>query len=168
MSINNERPPFNQVTETHMGWLSESNNQMTGETDLNRLLSSMAPRLLDDEFVFFSIPGAGYGDHADLSPKASFIEDEGLTLVITRDRADQAGIPYGSVFRCITLTVHSNLDAVGFTAAVSRQLAKNGICANVTAAYYHDHIFVTSGKEQRALAVLDDLTRGFKPDLEKK
>ena len=62
---------------------------MSGETNLNKLLSSMSPKLLVDEYVFCSV--------------------------------------------------------------------KNGISANVVAAYYHDHIFVQSVKAELALDALNDL-----------
>ena len=84
------------------------------------------------------------------------MEAEGLTLVITKDNADKAKLEYESVFKCITLLIHSSLEAVGLTAAVSTKLAENGISANVVAAYYHDHIFVQSVKAEIALDALHD------------
>ena len=129
---------------------------MSGETNLNKLLSSMSPKLLDDEYVFCSVENGQYGDFIDLSPLATYIEAEGLTLVITKDNADKAELEYESVFKCITLLIHSSLDAVGLTAAVSTKLAENGISANVVAAYYHDHIFVQSVKAELALDALHD------------
>lgn len=59
-------------------------------------------------------------------------------------------------FRQITLTVHSSLEAVGLTAAVSTKLASKGISANVIAAYYHDHIFVQSSKADAGLLALQE------------
>ena len=129
---------------------------MSGETNLNKLLSSMSPKLLDDEYVFCSIENGQYGDFIDLSPLATYMEAEGLTLVITKDNADKAELEYESVFKCITLLIHSSLEAVGLTAAVSTKLAENGISANVVAAYYHDHIFVQSVKAELALDALHD------------
>ena len=65
-------------------------------------------------------------------------------------------LAFESVFRGITLTIHSSLDAVGLTAAVSGKLAANNISANVIAAYYHDHIFVQTEKAELALKVLNE------------
>lgn len=129
---------------------------MAGETDLASLLSSMAPELVEGGFVFCTLENACYGDFAQLLPLASFREREGVTLVLPRNGADEAGLTYESVFRCITLTVHSSLDAVGLTAAVCARLAQRGISANVIAAYYHDHIFVQSERATEALAVLKE------------
>ncbi|MEH6455812.1 MAG: ACT domain-containing protein [Cocleimonas sp.] len=129
---------------------------MSGETNLNKLLSSMSPKLLDDEYVFCSVENGQYGDFIDLSPLATYMEAEGLTLVITKDNADKSELEYESVFKCITLLIHSSLEAVGLTAAVSTKLAENGISANVVAAYYHDHIFVQSVKAELALEALHD------------
>jgi uncharacterized protein len=127
---------------------------MAGERDLDKLLASLSPRLMDDDFVFCTIKGATYGDFADLSPLASFSEDEGLTLVLTKENADKAGFPHESLFKCITLDVHSSLEAVGLTAAVSRRLADRGISANIIAAYHHDHVFVQAEKADDAREAL--------------
>ncbi len=130
---------------------------MAGEQDLDKLLASMQPNLLPDDFVFCTAEKLSYGDLAELQPIASYQEKEGLTLVITRQAADAAGLTYESVFNCITLMVHSSLDAVGLTAAVANSLAVNGISANMIAAYYHDHVFVPKDKAQLALQLLTEL-----------
>jgi hypothetical protein len=75
-------------------------------------------------------------------PIASFMETEGLTLVLSKASADALGMDYEGVFNCITLNVHSSLEAVGLTAAVAGKLAEQGISANIIAGYFHDHVFV--------------------------
>jgi len=127
---------------------------MTGETDLTTLLSNLSPSLGPHDYVFCTIADASYGDFAEHQPLASFMETEGLTLVLLKSSADAAGLTYNGSFRCITLNVHSSLEAVGLTAAVATRLAGQGISANVVAAFYHDHIFVGSADADRALALL--------------
>lgn len=128
---------------------------MVGETNLSKLLASMSPKLMPGEYVFCSVQGE-YSDFNELSPLASYREAEGLTLVISKEKAIANKLSYESVFRGITLTVHSSLDAVGLTAAVSTKLAEKDISANVIAAYYHDHIFIQSEKAELALEALDE------------
>lgn len=132
---------------------------MAGETDLNKLLASLAPHLMAGDFVFCTVKGGTYGDFAELSPMACFRETEGLTLLVTRESADNAGFSYQSIYKGITLKAHSSLEAVGLTAAVSGKLAQRGISANVIAAYYHDHIFVPVEKADKALLALNELGR---------
>ena len=138
---------------------------MAGERDLQALLATMQPRLLAGEFVFCSAQGMGYGDLDELQPLACFREEEGLSLLLPRAAAELHNLEYETVFRGITLTVHSSLDAVGFTAAVASRLAANGIPANVIAAYYHDHIFVPAALAERAMQCLSDQSLGT-PDPE--
>jgi uncharacterized protein len=130
---------------------------MSGETDLDTILASMNPQQSPQEFVFCTFPEARYGDHAMLDPVASVTEQEGLTLVLPRDQADVSGLPYETVFRRITLSVHSSLTAVGLTAAVATRLAERGISANVVAGFYHDHIFVQSELAEEAVTALREL-----------
>ncbi len=134
---------------------------MTGEDNLHKLLSMMQPKLQAEEYIFYSAPGK-YGDHADLSPIASFCEEEGLTLVVPLAAARAGGLAFTSTFKLITLTVHSSLEAVGLTGAVSGRLAQKGISANIFAAFYHDHIFVQTEKAEAALQALQELGNEFK------
>jgi hypothetical protein len=129
---------------------------VAGETNLIKLLASMKPVLLAQEYVFCTIKGAQYGDYAEISPLASYLESEGLTLLVSRDNAQQANLKYEGVFKCITLAVHSSLETVGLTAAVSSKLTEKGISANVIAAYYHDHFFVQAEKADMAIAALNE------------
>ncbi|MEM7126677.1 MAG: ACT domain-containing protein [Chloroflexota bacterium] len=131
---------------------------MTSITDLKTLLKEMAPRLREGVYVFATFKSATYGDRAELEPVASFQEDEGLTLVIPKEQADNHQIPYETTLNAITLTVHSSLEAVGLTAAVANKLAEHGISANVIAAFYHDHIFVPSDRAEDALNALRELS----------
>lgn len=117
----------------------------------------MNPILVTGEFVFITLSDAAYGNAAHLAPIASFIESEGLTLIIPKDRADAEAVDYDGTLRMITLQVHSSLNAVGLTAAVSKQLAIEGIPANMVAANFHDHIFVPSHMADEALRALQQI-----------
>lgn len=130
---------------------------MAGITELERLLSSMSPCLLEDEVVFCHVKGA-LKEYTKLELIATFIETEGLTLVLPKAEAVKAKLSFESVFQQITLNVHSSLEAVGLTAAVASKLADRGISANVIAAYYHDHIFVPSLDAQKALLALQEFS----------
>jgi len=132
---------------------------MIGEKNLSKLLPTMSPALIAGEFVFCSFEKSRYGDHPELGPIASVTENEGLTLVIPKSKADEHKIKYASVFRCITLNVHSSLDAVGLTAAFSSKLTEHGISANVVAGYFHDHIFVQKKLAEKAIDAINELTR---------
>lgn len=131
---------------------------MSGETDLGRMLEQLSPVLVSGTFVFCTVKGQ-YSDYAELSPRGSFVEEEGLTLILDQPTADAAGIAYETVMRMITLSIHSSLDAVGLTAAVSAKLTEHEISANVVAAFYHDHIFVQADKAELAVSVLSSLAK---------
>jgi hypothetical protein len=74
----------------------------------------------------------------------TFTEEEGLTVILSQEEADAAGLAYDLATEWITLTVHSALDGVGLTAAVSEALAGAGISCNVAAAAHHDHLSASS------------------------
>lgn len=130
---------------------------MAGIKDLEELLRSMCPELADAEFVFCTVKG-DVAEYILLNPIATFIESEGLTLVLEKSVAEKAGLDFEGSYRKITLTVHSSLEAVGLTAAVSTKLASKQISANVIAAYYHDHIFVQASRANDAMAALEEFS----------
>ena len=130
---------------------------MSGIIEINELLKTMSPALQSGEFVFSTVSGE-LSEYAHLNPLASFIETEGLTLILKIEEADKAQIAYEGKYSQITLTVHSSLEAVGLTAAVANKLTEKGISANVVAAYYHDHIFVQTEKAEEALLALQEFS----------
>jgi len=79
----------------------------------------MEPDLLPGRFVFTTTPHPP----REATPVALVREDEGVTLVLMQDEADRFGLDYDYIAAMITLRVHSSLDAVGLTAAVSAALA---------------------------------------------
>lgn len=129
---------------------------MVGEVDLEKLLALLQPKLLPGLYVFCTVEKTQRADLNSLRPLATYQEEEGLSLLLEKQTADAVGMKYTSLFRGITLSVHSSLDAVGFTAAVANKLASKGISANVIAAYYHDHVFVPAGKAELALSILTE------------
>jgi hypothetical protein len=114
----------------------------------------MRPELREGRFVFVALPEVPVG----LDPVAWVREDEGVTVVLRQHEADRRGLHYDFVAAMITLRVHSSLDAVGLTAAVSGPLADAGISCNVIAGYYHDHLFVPDEQGQTAMRLLNDLS----------
>jgi hypothetical protein len=130
---------------------------MAGETDLGILLKSMKPVLAEGEFVFCTT-SQPLREAVRLEPLGLFQEEEGLTLMLSRERADAAGLPYTAVFRKVTLSVHSSLEAVGFLAAISTRLAAHGISVNAVSAYFHDHLFVPAARAEETLALLQAAT----------
>ena len=109
---------------------------MSGEATQSVLLANMEPEL------------------AALDPIGLFREREGITAILPLPVARRLGLPDPTVLRGIVLNIHSSLETVGLTAAISGRLAAVGISANVVAAFYHDHIFVPARDADRALAAL--------------
>jgi hypothetical protein len=125
---------------------------MSGERKLSNLIKGMKPQLQAGEYVFCTL--ADNQIPKDVQPIGIFREAEGTTLIITKQEADRLFIPYSFVAAWITLTVHSSLEAVGLTAAISAELTKAGISCNVVAAYYHDHLFVAQKDARRTVEIL--------------
>lgn len=129
---------------------------MKGETELYKLLQNMKPELHEGEYVFCLFDSMESAlAHA---PVCLFQENEGVTAILLKQAVDSAKFSYSASFAWITLTVHSSLEAVGLTAAVSSAMTDANISCNVVAAFYHDHIFVPAADAERAMETLLKLT----------
>lgn len=136
---------------------------MTGEKNLQTLLAAMHPVLREGEYVYVLWP---HGRPLAAGIEAAVREAEGLTVVLPRAEADALGLDYDFVAAWITLEVHSDLEAVGLTAAVSRALTDAKISCNVLAGFHHDHLLVPVGDSARALEALAELAAANATDPE--
>ncbi len=128
---------------------------MTEERDLAALLRGLSPRLNHGCFVYTQVRT---GVPAAADPIVMVREDEGMTLILAQEEADQLDLAYEFVAAWITLEIHSALEAVGLTAAVSQVLTGVGISANVVAGYTHDHVFVPFERADDAMRALATLS----------
>lgn len=130
---------------------------MAGESDLTTLLRSMHPVLRDGDYVYALWP---HGKPLEGHIEAAVREAEGLTVVLRREEAGRLGLAYDFAAAWITLQIHSALEAVGLTAAVSAALTAAGISCNVLAGFHHDHLLVPSAERGHAMEVLGLLGQG--------
>ncbi len=135
---------------------------MAGETDLALLIKGMTPILNKGDYIFATVKDISAIDRNDTI--CEFNEEEGVSVVIEKRKADELMLDYTFISTWITLKIHSSLDAIGLIALVSKVLAKNHISCNVIAGYYHDHIFVAKKDAIRAINVLTDLSNNHKQD----
>jgi uncharacterized protein len=129
---------------------------VSGEKDLSKLLKTLKPKLHTGRYVFCTIKNIADIDNADVV--LIFKEEEGYTIVVDKQLADQLNLAYNFISSWITLTVHSSLEAVGLTSAFSQALANENISCNVVAGYFHDHLFVDERDAERALTILKKLS----------
>jgi hypothetical protein len=125
--------------------------------DLDELLRSLDPRLNPGAYVFVSLPE---GQRVEPSKAVAFIrEAEGVSVVMDATVAAAAGFAVVQTYAWISLSVHSDLQAVGLTAAIARVLATAQIACNVIAGARHDHLFVPAHQAQAAMTELLALQR---------
>ena len=120
-------------------------------TDLRALLIGMEPTLSKRAWCFHTIADTRF------IPETAFAvirEDEGICCVIPAEAAPADA----RRFARITLRIHSDLEAVGLTSAVSGALATSGIACNAIAGLHHDHLFVPWDLREDALRVLNRLS----------
>lgn len=133
---------------------------MTGERDLPTLLGSMHPVIHDDIYVFVTATSTVGAE--TFEPRLLFVEEEGVTFILTETEAKNYGLDYKFPCRMITLNVYSSLDAVGLIAAVTAHLAKESISVNTVSAFFHDHLFVPTDRADDAMSALRELSERFR------
>jgi hypothetical protein len=133
---------------------------MTGYKDLSYLLKNMEPVHILGTYVFAAVSEDTLKT-LGTAPRLVFREHESITVIVTKEIADANSLSYGSVWGLITLTVHSDLEAVGFLAKITSILAEAGITVNTVSAFYHDHLFVPEQRVDETLTLLRNLSNSI-------
>lgn len=118
--------------------------------DGTEMVRRMRPERVAGRYVFRSLSPAELAARLP-EIRGVFVESEGPSAILPAAPGDTDAMAQ------ITLQVHSALDGVGLTAAVSGALAARGIPCNMVAALHHDHVFVPEDRAEAALAVLTAL-----------
>jgi hypothetical protein len=127
-------------------------------SDLATLLATLRPALDATAWAWCVLPdGVAPADALALAC-ACVREDEGTTVVVPEAAAAARGWPVAFRSARVTLSVHSDLAAVGLTAAVAGALAESGIACNVIAGVHHDHLFVPFESAEATMATLHALS----------
>lgn len=127
---------------------------MSGERDLDVILEELEVDRRPGAFAYILAITGGAPP-----PELFAMIDEGATTAYVVDADSPLGREASFRAAWLTLTVHSALEAVGLTAAVSTALAAADIPANMLAGFYHDHILVPEERADEAIAVVRSLRR---------
>lgn len=129
------------------------------ERDLSKLLSSLHVVRRDGIWRFETI-ASDQSSWAELISLRSvrdiamlFQETEGLTVIT----AASENTSKDNQWAWLELSVYSDLQAVGFLAAVAQALSKADIPCNAVAAFHHDHIFVPIDRADDAIVAIHAL-----------
>lgn len=136
---------------------------MNTDRDLADLISNMQPVLNPGRYAFAVLP-AGTALQ-ELPLLACMREAEGMTVIVDEESAIASALSIRFTAAWITLSVQSDLSAVGLTAAFSSALAKAGISCNVVAGVFHDHLFVPVDQAAQAMLALHALQQAILPIL---
>jgi uncharacterized protein len=128
---------------------------MSGLTDLQQTLQSLKVICDDVEYSFASVEDESIIDRNTVL--ATFHENGRLATIAPKAYLDSLGIENEGPYAKLTIDVHTSLELVGLTAVMATALAKQGISANVVAAFYHDHVFVQYALRDKAIGILEDL-----------
>jgi hypothetical protein len=123
------------------------------------LLTTLKTSLSPATYVFVTVTQSiqEYKPLPTLDIQMLFREAEGTTIITTLESAQSHKLEYTFPCKMITLNIHSSLEAVGFMAAVSAKLTEKGIGVNPVSGFYHDHCFVSVGREEEAMNLLDEM-----------
>lgn len=129
-----------------------------GEKNLQTLLKSMQPTLLDGTWSFVTVPN-GKPLPQGVNPLMTYREVEGVTLLLDDVDVAKSGLVAAFHSKGISLNVNSSLYAIGFLAAISEALAKQAMSINIVSAFHRDYLFVPVARVEEALQVLKKLAR---------
>lgn len=126
---------------------------MVGESNLKTLLENMRPSIQKEPFAFLT-SDKDFPGEIQKEAIMVFRETEGMTVILNERVANKFNFSARDRWAMITLTIHSDLNAVGFLAAITKKLAEAQISVNAVSAYFHDHLFVLWDKRDETMKIL--------------
>jgi len=156
-----------------LGDSSPGDHLHKGATDLSMILSTLNVVRHPGTFYYASVPDAVVNDFfqtvnfTDIIMTCKEPADQATTVILDKTlvegiyqdvfaTTDEIHIMHDFPAAWLQLEMHTSLNAVGVTAAISKVLGEAKISANVIAAYYHDHVFVHEKDADRAIQVLTE------------
>lgn len=138
--------------------------KMAEISELNELMKKMKLKLEKEKYYIGSF------DEGEMMTLANYLdyivcvykEKEGLTGIFTEDILEDMKTITDKVmgpFALITLEVHSDLLADGFTAKTASILAEEKIICKIVSAYHYDHVFVQYERKKDAMIALEKLQK---------
>ena len=140
----------------------------SGETDLATILTTLTVVRRPGAFHVTSLLFAEAGEltlGAGIEALIREPDEGGDSITVVCDEATLVERGWSSTFAAawLTLDVHTSLEAIGLTAAISKALGAAGIPCNVVAGYLHDHILVPVERADDAIGRLHALRDGARP-----
>lgn len=134
----------------------------TGETDLERIMASLSVSRRSGRFHVVSVAaddatGLTVGSGIEALIREPEVFGETVTVVCDAATATRNGWSSAITAAWLTLDVHTSMEAIGLTAAISKALGAARIPCNVLAGSHHDHILVPVDDADRAIDVLQSL-----------
>ena len=126
--------------------------------NLDLLIRNMQP-VRGPDYAFCQVDEPTYKATA-VTPLAMFREAEGVTVIFPLTEVDKLRFPVTWVGTLITLNVNSSLDAVGFIAKITSELASANISVNAFSPVSHDHLFVKPDDADSTMEILRKMTQG--------
>lgn len=133
---------------------------MAGIKDLTEIFKHLQIDINEVNAVYVTVPTDFDQDLLNFEPICMFKENEGTTLIIPESQASRIDFEKSKPMAWLTVKAHTDLESIGFTAALSAALWSVEIICNVIAGYYHDHLFVPVDDAQRAKDTLEELRAG--------
>ncbi len=130
---------------------------MSNRTSLQDVLQSIDPSLSSETYVYVGVPTQSLLKVLGYEPIAFFRENEGITLLMRKEDADNNFLKYDGEYCKITLDVPFSEASTGLTAIVSSALAKAGIDIKPIQTVYNSYIMINKDDAHTALEIMQAL-----------
>ena len=134
---------------------------MKEPSNLNTLVSSLEPTLLEGQYVFCTVAREKRKSLA-LEPWIEIHEAEGVSMILKKEEASREKLEAYFPSRLIRLKVSPRFDGVGFLAVIATRLATHGIPLQPLAGFYHGYLFVPTDRADESVKLLEGLALEYR------